>query len=50
MTAKELIELIYSEAEDGKTDNEILCKILRLEGVKDAKEQLEKIRRQLNKE
>ena len=47
MNMKEVCELIFSEAEEGKTDNQILCKILSLEGVKDGKEQLENIRKEI---
>ena len=47
MTAKEFYNLVMSEAKEGKTDSQILEKLLKIEGFENAMEELAEIRKQL---
>lgn len=48
MTAKEIYNLIMAEVREGKTDLQILCKILLLEGYENGEEEIREIREKMN--
>ena len=47
MTAKEIHALIMAEVKEGKTDIQILAKILLLEGYENGEEEIRKIREEM---
>ena len=50
MTENEFYHFVITEAKEGKTDKEILNKLLKVEGYEDAIQEIEEIRTMLSKQ